>query len=238
MLEYLLYMNIGNPAFDYSNKHVFAMKSGSQLPFCNRVYGTDSTDTSDILKLKIFYATVPFRWFVHNQDKAMINLLQVSGFQYKISYPAMIKSLENLNEQDYGSGVRVEKINNQDLTAWIKLVCKAYSIPAIEQFRIFVDYLIARAGSEKVHCYIGYYQGIPAAASMIIDHTDSVGLHWVATIPEYRSKGLGHAVSHKPLLDAQQRGFKQAILLASEMGKPRYVKLGFKEYATYDVYGY
>lgn len=54
MLEHLLYMNIGNPSFDYSNQHVFAMKSGSQLPICNRVYGNDLTDTNDILKIKYF----------------------------------------------------------------------------------------------------------------------------------------------------------------------------------------
>lgn len=175
---------------------------------------------------------------MHNKDNALINLLQVSGFQYKISYPAMARALEDLNAQDYAQGVRVEKINNQDLAPWIKIVCKAYSIPATAQFKIFIDYLITRAGAEKVHCYIGYYNDTPAAASMVIDHDQSVGLHWVATLPEHRTKGLGHAVSHKPLVDAQEKGFSQAILLASEMGKPRYDKLGFKEFALYDVYGY
>ncbi len=64
-----------------------------------------------------------------------------------------------------------------------------------------------------------------------------MGLHLVATLPAYRGKGLGYAVSQKPLIDAQQRGASHAILLASEMGKPVYQKIGFKEYALCNVYG-
>lgn len=53
----------------------------------------------------------------------------------------------------------------------------------------------------------------------------------------YRNKGLGYAISHKPLLDARNRGFKQTILLASSKGRPLYNRIGFKEYASYHFYG-
>lgn len=238
LLQYLLYMNIGTPAYDYANERIFAMKSGSQLPFCNRVYGDNLTNIGDLIAARMFYQATPFRWFVDQNDVVLKKQLESFGLQYKISYPAMILSLNEIQQVSYGPDIQIRKIDNADYDKWVMLVCKAYSIPAVNQFKLFIEYLLKRAQPNNIHLYIGYYQDVPAATSMVIDHATIAGLHWVGVLPEFRQKGLGFAVSHHALQDAHARGIAQAILLASEMGESIYKKIGFSEYAKYDVYGY
>ena len=84
--------------------------------------------------------------------------------------------------------------------------------------------------------YVAYYNGRAAAASMALHHGKIIAMHWIATIPEFRNKGLGFAVTHKPLVDSKANGIEQAVLLASAMGKPVYERIGFKQYAVYNVY--
>lgn len=239
LLHYLLYMNLGTPAYDYENEHIAAMKSGSALPFCNRVCGTVQTNFADLITVKMFYQATPFRWFVDAQDVVLKKQLETFGLQHKVSFPAMRMSLADLLQQhNYLAEFRIEKIDHTHHDAWIKIVCASYGIPAVHQFKLFIDYLIGRAGPNQLHFFIGYYNDKPVATSLVIDHGDVIGLHWVGVVPDMRHKGLGYAISYGALRDAHTRGKEQAILLASDQGQPIYQKIGFTQYALYDVCGY
>jgi GNAT superfamily N-acetyltransferase len=235
-LQYLIYMGLSNQSADYSTEHCFAMKSGSMLPFCNRVCAGGDISPNEIEDIRSFYGQIPFRWFVDARDKQIIATLEQQRFEHQTSYPAMIMDLDKVKIETYGTGIELQEVSSHSLEAWLSIVCTSYSIKDQDQFAHFITYLIERADISRLRFYIGLYQGVPATASMTIQHGDTLGLHWVATLPEYRGKGLGFAISHKPLLDAVDAGCKQAILLASDMGKPVYERIGFKEYALYNVY--
>ena len=83
--------------------------------------------------------------------------------------------------------------------------------------------------------YVGYYKNEPCAASMLILRKDITDIHWVGTLPAYRKKGIGHAISHWPLHDIKNK-VTNAILFASEMGKPLYESMGFITVAESQVY--
>lgn len=87
-----------------------------------------------------------------------------------------------------------------------------------------------------MYLYIGYFQGIPAAVGMALNRGDIATLHWIGTLPEYRKKGLGTAITIKALHDLQDAGCSHALLLASALGKPLYERMGFKQYALYHMY--
>lgn len=240
-LPYLLYMDVGDPAYDLQTKHVLAMKSGALLPFCNRVCGTQETSPEEIRRVNQFYGNVPFRWFVDDQDEELIARLQNEEYSYKITFPAMRLSLNSLKSEDYAQAITVNEFNpgdSQQLQTWLALVTKSFGITPADEFGNFIGYLIERARPGILHFYNAYYQDTPAGTSLLIDHPEVAGLHWVATLPEYRGKGLGYAVSHRPLVDAKIRNLTEAVLLASELGKPVYDKIGFQEYFRCAVYGY
>lgn len=237
LLNYLLYIDIGNPSFDYISDHAFGMKSGAQLPFCNRIYGTTQISQEEIENAKAFYGTTPFCWFAESKNEKLIQRLEQAQLGSIAAYPAMHISLSTIDSEQYTAQISVQEIEYTLVKKWLTIIEQSYGITKGDEFAKFIQYLIERANKGSLRLYLASYEGIPAAASMVIDHPEVAGLHWVATLPEYRGKGLGYAISHKPLIDAKARGLSSAILLASDMGKPIYEKIGFREYALYNVYG-
>jgi GNAT superfamily N-acetyltransferase len=237
-LKYLLYIDLGvsKQPTSFISDHCYAMKSGSLLPFCNRVGGTSQIAKDEIESILSYYDAIPFRWFVDETDKIQNQLLEKVGFKIDTLYPAMIIELSILKPAQYEQNVEVKEINKDEIALWISIVAKSYNLDNFKEieFAKFINYIIENA--DDVKFYIGYFEGKPIASSMTIMHAKVIGVHWVGTLPEFRGKGIGFAVSHKPLVDALKNGFTQAILLASEMGKPVYERIGFTTYALYNVY--
>lgn len=234
-LKYLIYLNL-NSAQEYSTEHCFAMKSGSMLPFCNRVCATPNVTNQEIADVCAYFGTIPFRWFVDSQDKQQIQKLENNQFTFGCNYPGMILDLNELQPATYRPDISIKEINNtEDIKQWVDIVAASYGTNA-EEFAKFITYLQKSCLPGTLRFYCGYYKDIPVATTVTIQHNDIVGVHWVGTLSEYRGKGIGYAITHRSLMDAKQNNSTQAILMASEMGKPVYTKMGFKDFAVYNVY--
>jgi GNAT superfamily N-acetyltransferase len=69
----------------------------------------------------------------------------------------------------------------------------------------------------------------PAAACCTYDNGAVIGVYWLATMPEYRSRGLGRAVLTTALA---ARPGRPATLIATVAGERLYSSLGFQTVAT------
>ncbi|TDQ45646.1 GNAT family N-acetyltransferase [Actinorugispora endophytica] len=69
-------------------------------------------------------------------------------------------------------------------------------------------------------------QRVPAAACCTYDDGATVGVYWVATLPEQRGRGIARAVLAAALADHQDR---EVVLTATPAGVPLYADLGFGE---------
>jgi ribosomal protein S18 acetylase RimI-like enzyme len=76
--------------------------------------------------------------------------------------------------------------------------------------------------------YLGYLNGKPVSTSCLFYGGGAAGIYSVATLPEARGKGIGAALTLKPLQDAHKRGYRLGTLQSSDMGFNIYKKLGFK----------
>lgn len=70
---------------------------------------------------------------------------------------------------------------------------------------------------------------VAAAAVTVIDRMGYVG--WVGTVPEYRRRGLGDAVSRAATNAGFELGARIVALEASPMGLPLYAKMGYETVA-------
>ena len=73
--------------------------------------------------------------------------------------------------------------------------------------------------------WLAYRGREPAAACCTYDDGATVGVYWLATLPEHRSHGLGRAVLSAALARCPTR---PAALVATAAGEPLYSSLGFR----------
>ena len=78
--------------------------------------------------------------------------------------------------------------------------------------------------------------GPPAAIGALIMAEKYPGVYVMATLPEWRRKGLGKAILARILLDAASEGHELAVLTASRYGYPLYRQFGFEHIFDYHIY--
>lgn len=236
LLTLLLYMDFGGyPTYDFTTAHCMAVKSGAQLRPCNRVCNTQGVAGDEVEAIKNYFSAIPFTWIIEADDTASSAVLQDNGLKKVAEFWAMSADLSWISSELYSSDIHVSVVRNtSQINTWLSITSTVYNYPA-EQLEKAISYL-GDKGNGSVTLYLGFYNNVACAASMSIHHGDYVTLHMVGTLPDYRNKGLGYAVTYKPLVNAAAQGCKHALLLGSKMGASLYARLGFKEYALYYIY--
>ena len=77
--------------------------------------------------------------------------------------------------------------------------------------------------------YIGYLGDEAVTSSTLLLADGIAGIFDVSTVPSARRQGLGGAITHAAMQEAQARGYRYATLQASPEGYEVYRKLGFEE---------
>lgn len=81
---------------------------------------------------------------------------------------------------------------------------------------------------EGVRVYAGLVDGRAVSTGMAIALQDTVGVFNVATVPEFRGRGYGGAVTARLVADGFAAGASLACLQSSAEGYPMYERLGFE----------
>jgi GNAT superfamily N-acetyltransferase len=78
--------------------------------------------------------------------------------------------------------------------------------------------------------------GPPAAISALVMGDGLPGVYVMATLPEFRRRGLGQALLSRTLADAADDDHCLIVLTASDMGYPLYRQFGFEHVFDYVIY--
>ena len=82
--------------------------------------------------------------------------------------------------------------------------------------------------------FVALLDGIPVAAAAVSHDDGSIGdgtagLFEVATLPQYRGKGVGFAICRHCVVETRARGTKSVLLGSSVKGTPLYARLNFQK---------
>ena len=146
----------------------------------------------------------------------------------------MAVDLFDLNEeQPVPAGLTIERVEDtKSLTKWDYASIHGFGMPEIG-INTWFD-LFAGLGFElPVRNYVGILNGEPVAASQLFLDAGVAGIYMVATIPEARGKGIGTAMTVRPLLEARAMGYRIGVLQSSLMAVDVYRRLGFREYRKF-----
>jgi ribosomal protein S18 acetylase RimI-like enzyme len=82
-------------------------------------------------------------------------------------------------------------------------------------------------------CWVAYQDGTPVGTAATLRTNGVTGLYNVATLPEFRGRGVAEAITRHAVAAA---GPAPVILQSSSMGVELYERLGFREVTRIEVY--
>lgn len=245
-LNNLILLGIGE-RMRYHSPSITAFKSGSKLSTCNRAIVSNNIDCDELKTLNDFYADIPYSIWIKEMDNAAKERVVRHGFSPILFFPVMTLDMSVLTHKIVDDNIIIRPVEGDDelFNVWVPIIAQAY-LPHVKgddqknyiaQLGIFIKYLQYVLDPRNIHFYLGCFDGVPAATGMFVLSKDFVGVHWIGTLPEFRKRGLGFAVTNVPLHEFKNKGMDKALLFASSSGYPLYEKMGFKRLLNYEVYG-
>jgi len=225
------------PEEHFENEKFIRWYTPLQHPWFNGVLSTkpfEETDDAFIEETIQYFrgkGINVFTWWMDPplQSSDWKTALSKHGFGFDKGTPGMALDLQALNEsQGPVDGLEIRIVRDEEsLRAWTKVFVIGYGLPPAWENMVFD--LWGRLGLDfPVQNYVGYLNGKPVSTASLIYGGGAAGIYSVTTLPEARGKGIGSAVTLKPLQDAREMGYRIGTLQSSDMGFNVYKKLGFR----------
>jgi ribosomal protein S18 acetylase RimI-like enzyme len=187
---------------------------------------------------------LPWRWILPG-DPLDVNIglrLEAHGFERR--WPGQAAMTLDLGSAPTGTwlpdGARVTEVESAaDLESWLSVrrVNLALDDGTIGAWRRAHGEFGFGPGSTLRH-FVGWEGDRPVAgASLFLDAgSGTAGIYHVDVLGEARGRGYGKAVTAAALVAAQGQQYQLAVLSASELGQPVYLRLGFQIVGTVTIF--
>lgn len=185
---------------------------------------------------KVIAREIPAYWnvFPGISQYQVIDRLEGAGFREIFRWKGMALNLEEFEAQkNEVTGLEVRLINNgKDMDHFVDML-NDILLDANQLSKKDMHNFI---GDKKFLFFLGYLHNQMVSTAMINLRDDVAGVYMVTTLPAFRNKGIGTAMTNEALACAIERNATRAVLHASKMGEPIYRKMGFKEYNLYRIF--
>ena len=153
--------------------------------------------------------------------------------QTELGAPCMVADLARMNEevllQIPGGFVIKEIANETQLLDFKNVFVETYEIPEWAGQAWADATMKIGIGKTPWRIFVGYLDDKPVATNMLFNGGGVASVYAVATIPSARGKGIGAAITLKPLLESRDKdGYKYGVLFSTEMGVKVYERIGFR----------
>jgi GNAT superfamily N-acetyltransferase len=116
------------------------------------------------------------------------------------------------------------------LTRWSRVLCDAFGAPP--SFGIAFTDLAEAIGLDDASPFrhhLASVGGEPVGTCSLFYGAGVAGIYDVSTLPAWRRRGIGAALTQRAMADARADGYRLAILHASTLGARMYRSLGFEQ---------
>ncbi|MEU9042845.1 MULTISPECIES: GNAT family N-acetyltransferase [unclassified Kitasatospora] len=139
-------------------------------------------------------------------------------------------ALPAVHEAHGGGTLTVDEAPDRDSFALVeRAIVEGFPLPARQPW-VRGDALPEQLlGEPGWRAWLGRVDGAPAGTCLTYDDGRATGVYWVATLPDWRGRGVARAVVQTALVHAHPD--RPATLVATSLGEPLYRKLGFVEQA-------
>jgi GNAT superfamily N-acetyltransferase len=173
--------------------------------------------------------TLPPFWLSPN--KALEPLLKKAGFRKIQVWQAMGLYPQDLTKPQPIADIEWALVDNEaTLAEWTEIVSISFNMT----FREHYFYPLLEASDFEL--FIFKQGGQAIATTLNFYWNDRVGGHFVATLPDYRKKGIGQWIFYQSLKRAFEKGYKAGLCTAMPKGANAWQRIGFSVYDEYYLY--
>jgi ribosomal protein S18 acetylase RimI-like enzyme len=174
----------------------------------------------------------PFSWWVGPADRPenLGELLVRAGLEATESELAMAADLDAIHQIDLSpQGLRIERVKTRaQIKQYATINAANWDPPdrdVIEFFERATPVLLAR--DAPLWLYLGYLGEQSVASAELTVAGGVAGLYGISTLAPFRRRGIGSAMTVRPLIDATAAGYRTAVLQAAPDGIGVYTRVGF-----------
>lgn len=153
------------------------------------------------------------------------------------SLPLMARGLRDLPRVSLPKEVELVRVQTpQDQDDWLNVFMAGFEEP--EGARLDFQQILVNSLSEPqpvFEHFLARWQGQACATSTVLRANCGAGIYHVTTLPSFRGRGLGKALTLTVMQAAQNVGYATAILAATPSGFPLYQRLGFETVSTVNL---
>jgi GNAT superfamily N-acetyltransferase len=183
---------------------------------------------------------MPFSWWV-GPDSGPPDLAErLDRHDFRLdeaAVPGMAIRLDALPDEAPGHDITVERVTDEaSFREVCRVIVEGFGAPPALQHAIEAFAALGFDAGNPQQTFLARLDGEAVGTSLGVRAGDVLGVFNVATVPAARGRGVGRAVTLAALRDGAGAGCRMAVLQASEMGHPVYERLGFRDFAAYDIY--
>jgi ribosomal protein S18 acetylase RimI-like enzyme len=185
---------------------------------------------------------LPMMWWVFQWGPlpaAVDRALRAHGLAPASDRPGMGLDLGDARTLPPLTGTTVERVRDPEgLRDWAGVVGRAFGDPAFGEGPSVAFTLARGFGDEQPFRHFVCRSGADAvgAATLSLCAPGVAGLANIATLPEWRGRGVGGTVASAVLDEARGIGIRTAALSSDELGVGLYRKLGFRTVCRHLTY--
>jgi GNAT superfamily N-acetyltransferase len=209
---------------------------------CSTRFSPDEVDRG-IRRVVAYFAgrRLPFAWWVGPADRPadLGQSLLRNRFSAVGREPGMVADLTRLPPAGLPPwGLRIEPVTSaRRITDFARTLAALWVPPDLNVVRFYDAATAALLSADcPIQLYVGYAGGGAIACAELVIAGGVAGLYNIATIPAWRNKGIGTAMTTQVLLDARAAGCRAAVLQASDAGFHIYSRLGFRKFCEFTEY--
>ncbi|MET7276946.1 GNAT family N-acetyltransferase [Kribbella sp. NPDC005582] len=177
---------------------------------------------------------VPGTWHVGPSLRSpeLIESLTTAGFAYDGSEPGMAVRLDELRAPTAVPGLALERITDDaGLAIWAQTLGQGFG-EGVKEATWVASVYRALGYADPWRHYLATLNGTPVGTITTYRAASVTGVYFVMTVPEARRRGIGAALTHTALTQADT---EYAVLTSSSAGQSVYSSLGFHQHCTIDL---
>jgi hypothetical protein len=153
--------------------------------------------------------------------------LQQQGWELVEEEPALVLAQLPSTFPSAPAGLEIVRVHDDETLAAFRGITRMSpgTIPPLEA-----------ASDPAIALLVGYLDGEPASTGRLSCLGTVADVNSITTVPRFERRGLGTAMTWAVLAEGARRGCVSAMLTATPMGYPVYVRMGFQPVGVFRTY--